>query len=172
MSRLSYDQLRSGTGLLAILLSPLAASYTATDLEDLVPLIRKNVTANVSSPSHTITIAPLDWTAVHNAPRNSLSRLLPQPYDQVQVKPDLIIAADCIYHPSLIKPLIDTMNALSSSQAFVLVLAQLREVEVLREFVGEWINSGWEIWRIEHNGTSVLGPGFVAWMGRCSRTQD
>jgi protein N-lysine methyltransferase METTL21D len=159
-------ELGAGTGLLAILLAPLTASYTATDVEDLVPLIRKNVATNTLPPATKASVAALDWVTIQNAQPNSISRLLPHPYDNIDIKPDLVIAADCIYHPSLISPLIHTIGSLSSHETIVLVLGQLREVEVIRQFIAEWIGSGWDIWRVEDGGMCILGQGYVAWIGK------
>ena len=78
---------RAGTGLLAVALGPLAASYVASDLDFLVPLLRKNLALN-DAPAHVRTEA-LDWDA--------LRALAPPKREDVFRRPErlaLVLAVD------------------------------------------------------------------------------
>ena len=148
--------------------------YTATDLDYLVPLIRKNVILNTpalqqelyplvsQSPrrqsdmsNHSfdsvearITIEALDWTELHATTphrRSSLFRL------EHADPPDFIVVADCIYNPALLPALVEVINHYTrTDHTRVLVAVELRSEDVLREFLELWLSSGaWELWRIE-----------------------
>lgn len=77
---------------------------------------------------------------------------------------DLILAVDCIYNPSLLPALVETIDFLATPEkTAVLVIIELRQEDVVREFLELWIaKSGWEIWRI---GVGFLGPRYAVWMG-------
>lgn len=98
-------------------------------------------------------------------------------------RPDVIVATDCIFNPSLFPVFLDTLNLLSSSvpgfynedrapergsllptPPLVLVVCELREPEALRQFLEEWLAPGhhgeqWCVATIED--ISVLGPALV-----------
>ncbi|CAL1707444.1 unnamed protein product [Somion occarium] len=166
-------ELGAGTGLLGIALSPLVRHYTVTDIEDLMPLIRKNLSLNLpdwnslSSPlasgpnaKGTITAEPLDWLALHNC--NSSIRKKLFSYDPI----DLLLVVDCIYHPSLLPALVQTIDHLSTPQrTAVLVVVELRAEDVVREFLELWLAaSGGGVWEVFHvNG--MLEEPYVVWVG-------
>lgn len=203
--------LRSGTGLLSIVLGPFAAHYTTTDLCSLVPLIRKNQAHNLSpSDLRKVVVDDLDWVQLHNTPVSLRPTCFPapsRPGDAVLQHPprkntrgkasashqepatdpspqrrvELILAVDCIYNPSLIAPLLSTLDhfaALGSSSvphtesefgsqastpATVLVVLELRAADVAREFLNGWLAlpGKWEIWSVR-----LLGTRFAMWAGR------
>jgi hypothetical protein len=166
---------RAGTGLLGVLLANRVKHYTITDIDALLPLIRKNVALNSDAVTgENVTVASLDWEAIRSAPPHMRQRLLPF---SPESHPDLIIAADCLYHPYLIPPFVATLNALGSqsnqglerpeysARPVVLILAQLRESGVMREFLEAWLQGDlWEVWRLGDE-PSILGRGYVAWVG-------
>jgi len=144
---------RSGTGLLGIILAPLVAKYTATDLPQLLPLIRKNMEFNLSPSERSKTfINDIDWVQLHNTPtqlrhkifppRSLSDRYFPRNLFQerstarrtappVQLSPpkhrgqiDLIIAVDCIYNPSLTAPLLDTVEYLTTLDSRITAQSQ------------------------------------------------
>ncbi|KAI0766869.1 putative methyltransferase-domain-containing protein [Trametes elegans] len=167
-------ELGAGTGLLAVVLAPFARHYTVSDIEDLVPLIRKNVARNLSSspvPSpkpkgpisptqSNITVTPLNWIELRNASTTLKDKLVP-------AEPaDLLLVVDCIYHPSLIPPLLSTIQYLTvPGHTSVLIVVELRAEDVVREFLQGWLELSpageWEIWSI---GGLMQGP-YAMWVG-------
>lgn len=172
--------LRAGTGLLSIVLSPFVRHYTVTDIDDLVPLIRKNVTRNLSpSPLHpsvprtkhvhsppplavnsNVTVTALDWLEIHNAPPSLRARLVPDD------PADVLLVVDCIYHPSLIPALLATIDYLTiPGRTTVVVVVELRAEDVIREFLQGWLDKSvdgeWEIWSV--NG--LLDGPYAVWVG-------
>ncbi|KAF8524207.1 hypothetical protein JB92DRAFT_1472256 [Gautieria morchelliformis] len=206
-------ELGSGTGLLGIVLAPLVGHYTATDLPSLIPLIRKNMEHNLSPIQHSkFTIDDIDWIQLHNTPAQSRYKVFPSrnvsdhsssetPHERstarktaiqehmssssVQRHIDLIIAVDCIYNPSLIAPLLGTIDYLATFSSHltyqpeagndidlrplrlaspaVLIVLELRAADVSRDFLHAWLGlpGRWEIWSIP-----LLGPRFAMWVGR------
>jgi hypothetical protein len=149
---LPYPENRAGTGLLALALSPLVRKYTTTDIPALLPLLRKNVlSAPPTTTGTTVTVAALDWT-------------LPT-LRQIDISadpPDVLLVVDCIYHPTLVRPLLATMTALAAPQHTVaLVVAELRAEDVLRDFLEGWIELGWRVWSIAEG---LLGPRWGMWV--------
>ncbi|KAG9089776.1 hypothetical protein FRC06_001397 [Ceratobasidium sp. 370] len=145
-------ELGSGTGILGCALPPLLSTtgrITLTDLPELVPLLRKN------AKSDRVSVEALDWTWP----------ILPS------FSADLVLCVDCIYNTALVRPLV---RVLSTFDAPVLVLIELRDEDVVRAFLGEWLN--WEVastgddpdkkkiqvWRI---ADGLLDPHFAAWVG-------
>ncbi|TFK25572.1 hypothetical protein FA15DRAFT_703514 [Coprinopsis marcescibilis] len=152
-------ELGSGTGLLGVLISPLSGRYTVTDIQELVPLIQKNVTKNLPGSSN-ITAESLDWIALRASSPLQRNRLF-----RLDNDPDLILVVDCIYHPSLIAPLISTLDHFAVPlKTHVLVLSELRSEDVLRDFLSSWLEiPGWKI----HNvGEKLLrNRRYVMWIG-------
>ncbi|KAH9851456.1 putative methyltransferase-domain-containing protein [Lenzites betulinus] len=169
-------ELGAGTGLLAVVLSPFVRHYTVTDIEGLVPLIRKNVMRNLSHPttsspktkgprsppsvSSNVTAVTLDWVEIRTATPALRRKLLPDE------PADLVLVVDCIYHPSLIPPLLATIDCLAvPGQTAVLVVVELRAEDVVREFLQGWLELSpadeWEIWSI---GGILEGP-YAVWIG-------
>jgi hypothetical protein len=223
----------AGTGLLAVALGHLTSHYVATDIPDLVPLIRKNIllnhdlivqnhksikSASSGSVAPNVSAEPLDWLLIHDTPVSSRHKLNLPPLaaasdaDVINHDNDhnhgmgLILVVDCIYHPSLIPPLLSTLDHLarrrldipstsSSAQdldaagagagtpgedgADILVVAELRSEDVIREFLEGWrALEGWTIWSLntgdddtlDDDGSSGGLAGFSSrygvWLGR------
>ncbi|KAL1696660.1 putative methyltransferase-domain-containing protein [Schizophyllum commune] len=169
LSNLRVLELGAGTGLLPVLLAPLVRHYTATDVAGLTHLISKNV--HLNSADHdlsNVAIEALDWEQLHATPAAKRRKTFP---DEA---PDLILAVDCIYHPSLVGPLVSTINHFAKpDKTTVVVVSELRAEDVLRGFLEAWLGSNvdgarWEIW---HAGDGTDGPGllgvpYVTWVGR------
>ncbi|KAG8748418.1 hypothetical protein FRC10_005965 [Ceratobasidium sp. 414] len=144
-------ELGSGTGILGCALPPLLSTtgrITLTDLPELVPLLRKN------AKSDKVSVEALDWTWP----------ILPS------FSADLVLCVDCIYNTALVRPLV---RVLSAFDAPVFVLIELRDEDVARAFLEEWLN--WEatsagddldkkfqVWRV---ADGLLDPHFAAWVG-------
>ncbi|KAI0060752.1 hypothetical protein BV25DRAFT_1839546 [Artomyces pyxidatus] len=152
-------ELGAGTGLLSVAIRPLVRRYTATDILALVPLIRKNIAhADTNSPASAVA---LDWTL-------PADRQLPD--DVLSDPPDLVLAVDCIYHPSLVPPLLNTLAALAiPRQTVVLVISELRAEDVVREFLEGWLSrsdEGWQIWSVGGEAEdSLMGVRYAVWLG-------
>jgi hypothetical protein len=141
----------------------MARRYTATDMPALLPLLRKNLlsvpappttgtsTVTAAAAVERITVAALDWS-------------LPA-QRQIDVRadpPDVLLVVDCIYHPTLVRPLLATMTAFAAPrQTVALVVAELRAEDVLREFLEGWIALGWSVWSVAEG---LLGPRWGMWV--------
>ncbi|KAG2355959.1 putative methyltransferase-domain-containing protein [Suillus spraguei] len=154
-------ELGAGTGLLSIALSACTKSYTATDIAPLVPLIRKNVALNFvgwtqntkppeGSPGSNISVEELDWEILLSLPPTGRSRYYPTP-PEPDAKWDLVLIVDCIYHPSLLPALVETIETVSTAgQTWALVIVELRQEDVVREFLEIWLNKGtWRLFRVD-----------------------
>ncbi|KAI9460730.1 putative methyltransferase-domain-containing protein [Russula earlei] len=152
LSQTHILELGAGTGLLALGLSSLVRRYTATDVPALVPLLRKNLLSVTPTTANTVTVAALDWTLPAR-----------RQVDVCADPPDVLLVVDCIYHPTLVPPLLGTMTALAEPRRTVaLVVAELRAEDVLRGFLEEWIALGWRVWSV---GEGLLGPRWGMWVG-------
>jgi predicted nicotinamide N-methyase len=167
-------ELGAGTGLLGLILAPLVGSYTFTDLPEICHLIEKNINLNIdllvpaplssparrkkrksgqdSKPSNrrpaNIAVEPLDWVALYNTPSRSRARLFPVPNPPF----DLILATDTIYNPALVSPFLAALDHYAADQGrtIVFIVMELRDEDVTREFLHQWINlGGWRIWRTD-----------------------
>jgi hypothetical protein len=133
----------------------------------LLPLIRKNVLRNFpgcsdpTKPGSNISVQELDWLALYAAApsfRPQFLTWLPNPAD-------LILVVDCIYHPSLLPALVETIDILAvPDKTAVLVVVELRAADVVREFLELWMKKGgWELWRI---GGGLMAITYAMWVGR------
>ena len=155
---------RSGTGLLSILFSPLVGRYTVTDIPELIPLIKKNISTNIRSTSTSNIVAQdLDWTALQSA--SPAVRAKAFSFDDI----DILLVVDCVYHPSLVGPLVDTIHHLTTpGRTTVVVVVELRAEDVVREFLETWLRSDarWQIWSV---GEQRLDSAYALWVGRLGR---
>ena len=161
LSQMSVLELGSGTGILAVLLSPLFRSWTATDVESLLPLIKKNIKRNAprTSTAH-IQVDELDWTWSE--------KQVFKFYGLDHANHNLLLAVDCLFNEALVKPFVNTLNQVNVEA--VLIASELRSPEVLRLFLKEWLSNGrWEIYRackrLEEGGQGLLGSKYVIWVG-------
>ncbi|KAJ1023139.1 hypothetical protein NDA16_003292 [Ustilago loliicola] len=162
-------ELGAGTGALPALVGDLSRRWLATDQEELVPLLKKNLDKH-----ERIKTGALDWfdflspPSMHSAQlrkKHVLDQLLPsqtarQPEQKVDGA-DLIICCDCIYNPGLFDALIATLNVFTDKQkTMVLVSCEMRSNESLAEFLTKWKESdaGWIIVSLEER----FDKGFVA----------
>ncbi|KAJ7623248.1 putative methyltransferase-domain-containing protein [Roridomyces roridus] len=168
-------ELGSGTGLLSIALSPLVRQYTATDMAELVPLIRKNLCLNFpgwpqadakhgASPRvSNVFLQELNWETLYSIPPARRTHIFPSLSPAV----DLVLLVDCIYHPSLLSPLLTAIDHVSTASSIVLVMMELRAEDVTREFLEGWLalgNGDWEIWHVADGQLGQERP-YVMWVG-------
>lgn len=70
--------------------------------------------------------------------------------------PDYILAADCIYNPSLSAPLAKTILRRAGPHTVVVVACELRDEAAVEEFLRAWVElgekDGWKVVRIEWGG--------------------
>jgi hypothetical protein len=128
---------------------------------------------------------PLDWVVLKDTPQTRRHLLLP-PSPQAKEERDetttidILLIVDCIYHPSLLPSLIETINYLTkpNQKTVVVVVSELRSEQVVREFLELWIDSGdagdvggsgrvrnemrWKIYRCPLG--MIVGP-YVVWIG-------
>ncbi|KIK60522.1 hypothetical protein GYMLUDRAFT_43845 [Collybiopsis luxurians FD-317 M1] len=156
-------ELGAGTGVLCVALSPFVRHYTGTDIDDLVPLIRKNVVLNFPKwpQESNVSLSPLDWIQLQAASPSNRSRFYQ--FDPV----DVLLVVDCIYHPSLIPSLVETINYLAKPDlTTVLVVVELRAEDVIREFLTNWLGSAsWEIWRVGGDEEPIMKRPYAMWVG-------
>lgn len=100
----------------------------------------------------------LDWVILHSTPPRLRIRHSPAI--------DLLLIVDCIYHPSLLPALVETLDSLTVPElTTVLVVVELRAEDVIRTFLELWLaKPHWEIWRLGRHG--ALGKPYVMWSGR------
>ena len=155
----------AGTGLLSMIFSPLVRLYTVTDIPALLPLIRKNISHTFpdwrqpTKPGCNISVEELDWLALQAASQSFRPRLLPS-----GGAVDLILVVDCIYHPSLLPALVETIDVLAiTEKTAVVVVVELRSEDVIRIFLELWLRkSTWRIWRV---GGELLKINYAMWIG-------
>lgn len=164
-------ELGAGTGALPAMVGQLAKSWLATDQEQLLPLMRKNLD-NRSN----VGVAPLDWFDFLNPPSSHSAQLRKkQILDHFKLGavagtgqdaerghwPDVIICCDCIYNPGLFDALIAALDVFTEKQkTVVLVSCEMRSDESLAEFLTKWKASDddWRIVSLEER----FDKGFVA----------
>ncbi|KAG1728148.1 putative methyltransferase-domain-containing protein [Suillus paluster] len=164
-------ELGAGTGLLSIALSACVKSYTATDIAPLLPLIRKNITLNFAGwtqntklseglPGSNIAVEELDWETLLSLPPKGRSCYYPKP-PEPNTEWDLVLIVDCIYHPSLLPALAETIETVSTAgKTWVLVIVELRQEDVVREFLERLLDKGtWRLFRVD----GLLDLPYVIW---------
>ena len=106
-------ELGSGTGLAGIATALLlGVEMELTDLDAVVPALRRNVALNGPCPC---SVGPLDWRdAMHQRRRDC----------------GLVLAADCVWLPELVEPFVLTLAAVAPPGALVLLAYQERSTRV------------------------------------------
>jgi protein N-lysine methyltransferase METTL21D len=96
--------LGSGAGLAGIAAAMVGCDTWLTDVHDVLPLLRRNVSANFATAAWannvalkeqfgSLTVKELDWTK-------------PEQLDEFQQPFDLILCTDCVYHETLVQDLL------------------------------------------------------------------
>lgn len=200
LSKLNILELGSGTGFLGILLLTMIekkSNWIFTDQLVNLPLVLKNLKKNeefinsyrkpekksgsirnlggkvVDLEVDDYSVKELDWLIESSDYLKSGSKYSSITEEEEQV-PDLILAIDCIYNPSLSLPLFHTISRNASSKTVVLVASELRDEEPLEVFLRAWLeldkdvngNGGWEVWRVGFEEEEEIGgKNFVLWAG-------
>ncbi|KAI1409388.1 hypothetical protein F5Y13DRAFT_93045 [Hypoxylon sp. FL1857] len=179
------------SGLNGLVLAPLVARYILTDQSYVAKLVEKNIEENSpfgnprqlgttsqkrkgkSSAVHSkaeLRFQPLDW---------ELDEVAPSLTGNENVKSfDAIIACDCIYNDTLIRPLVQTCADVcklrsanddnpSDRPTICIVAQQLRDPEIFEAWIKEF-SAYFRIWRVPDNALTEglrLNPGFVVHLG-------
>ena len=155
-------ELGSGTGGLACLLAPYARSWTATDQEEMLPLINKNVYRNIDRLSKAnLYVAELDWTWTDKQHERVFEKPT-KPYD-------IVFAVDCLFNESLVQPLVAVLSRVPARVA--VIACELRSEDVLRLFLEALLAvDGMQVERAcfsvgpSVEETPLLGPSYVVWL--------
>ncbi|GAK68261.1 uncharacterized protein PAN0_058c6502 [Moesziomyces antarcticus] len=117
-------ELGSGTGLLSLLMARLGWDVVATDIEPVLDsVLRPNIDSGLYQLVHEghadpeqIRVCKLDWTAAEEPKTESLrgaisgNDSIKSSGDSSEPHLDLIVTADTIYEPGLIRPLLSTIS--------------------------------------------------------------
>lgn len=128
LARANVLELGCGTGLLAILLSPLCTSYTASDLLVNLQLCSRNLQLNSMFPDDRsgskVTMQEIDWFDMPTVGDTEPTTIGDY---------SLILAIDCVYNEALAIPLINTMTRYCrpGSSTMALVVVELRSSDVV-----------------------------------------
>merc|ERR1711973_517173 len=111
-------ELGAGTGLVGLIGAKLGATVYATDLEELVPLIQKNIDENSGSGMKgSMRAVALKWG-------ESGKQLM------LDKMPDIVLIADCVYYDESLHPLIETLRSLCGSETSVYISYEDRDTEM------------------------------------------
>ncbi len=158
-------ELGAGIGFLGILLAPHVQRYIVTDIAEMIPLLKKNIKSCLFTPNiQHIDAEELDWVQLFSAAPSKKHAAFTMPLDEGAF--DLLICSDCIYNTSLVPALIHTIDYCSTpGKTMALVVAELREEEVLREFLAAWLNVDGGRWEIRRLSEDCLDSRTVGWVG-------
>ncbi|KAI0291925.1 putative methyltransferase-domain-containing protein [Multifurca ochricompacta] len=92
---LNVLELGSGTGLVGLVAGYLGAHVCVTDQAPLIPIMNRNVSLNRLQSN--VVVAELDWA---------------KPLTDMQQRPDILLAADCVYFEPAFPHLVATLAAL------------------------------------------------------------
>jgi predicted nicotinamide N-methyase len=117
-------ELGAGTGLAGIALALYGANVTFTDIQSVLPLLKKNVEDNIlkstaasaagqSNIVGSVDIKELDWS-------NEAT------YTQFKPPYDYIIAADCVYGEAAVEPFLRTVLQMANKKTVVLIANEMR----------------------------------------------
>ena len=153
-------ELGAGTGALPAMVASLANTWLATDQQQLLPLMRKNLDTHAN-----VKVASLDWFDFLNPATCHSAQLRKKQildhFPPEQSTPHIIICCDCIYNPGLFDALIATLNVFTQPRhTIVLVSCEMRSDQSLSDFLSKWndSDSSWRILSLEDR----FDKGFVA----------
>ncbi|XXG99132.1 Calcium-binding protein NCS-1 [Hypoxylon texense] len=186
------------SGLVGLVLAPLVARYTLTDQSYVARLVEKNIGENshllnakqlgnapqkrkgkplAARPRADVQFVPLDWELDEVTP--SLTG------DGSNKSFDAVVACDCIYNESLIKPLVQACadacrlgradeSSNADRPAVCLVAQQLRDPAIFEGWIQEF-SRYFRVWRVPHSALSKelrSNPGFVVHLGILQTTGE
>lgn len=178
------------SGLVGLVLAPLVARYTLTDQSYVARLVEKNIDENIHLEKQKQPRSSSQKRKSKSSTNNSKAelRFLPLDWELDEVTPsltgndkaksfDAIIACDCIYNDTLIKPLVQTCadacklrsadESICDRPTICLVAQQLRDPEIFEGWIKEF-SKHFRVWRLPDNASNEelrLNPGFVVHLG-------
>ena len=141
----------------------------------MLKLLRQNVQDNISTPTRTtskpktgkpsrsarmgsgpsnLDIMELDW---ETSDVSSIMRLLDQ-------RPDVLLAIDCVFNPTIIQPFVSTLKEFSTSTdqdarpVISIIAQQLRSPDVFTEWL-EAMLQDFRVWRVNDKELSIASLG-------------
>ncbi|CAO1627312.1 unnamed protein product [Parajaminaea phylloscopi] len=176
-------ELGSGTGVLPAVLLPYldglscAPKWIASDQEEMTGLLRKNAELVRRDSKCDVVVRSLDWVTaagLHSSGTTYAGGIDAYRAGVLDVDgdasfPDLLVAVDCVFNPSLFTPLVQTLDLFTQpSHTLVLVVIELRSSDATMYFLETWLalDSGWQIWALPPEQLSCgLDAGYAAWVG-------
>ncbi|ANZ73816.1 BA75_00502T0 [Komagataella pastoris] len=142
-------ELGSGVaGILASTLSTRCEVFLATDQRHLLKLLAKNIGSN-RQPKSNIKIVEFDWENIELGVSNLEATL-----EKRQV--DFVLAFDTIYNSFLLDHFIAATKTLCNSETIVVVGIQLRDEDVLLEFLQKMLDNSFQCYHVDQEW---LSPG-------------
>ncbi|KAI5920210.1 hypothetical protein F4810DRAFT_683854 [Camillea tinctor] len=179
------------SGLVGLVLGPLVSRYVLTDQSYVSRLVEKNLEENIA----VATQKPVSLkrsrgkSATTTAQKSSMNlRFTPLDWELDEVTPsltgtedirsfDAVIACDCIYNDTLIRPLVQTCvdacklrsrdPSVSDNPALCIVAQQLRDPEIFEGWIKEF-NKHFCAWRVPEDALSETlraNTGFIVHIG-------
>lgn len=142
-------ELGAGTGVVGITAAVLGAKVIITDLQRVVPLMKKNIETNKEFITGSIEAQTLVW-----GDQTQLKSILETP-------PTLLLVSDCVYYESSLAPLVSTLSTLASS-ARILLSYEVRDTEHKRRVHAEFSRLITEAFYVEEIPTAECHPEFAS----------
>lgn len=166
-------ELGAGTGVISISAATRGALVVASDLPDLVDLMKRNREENleaIDSGNGKLKCLALDWTrdlpseltrtlsawsgdgdAGENGVTSSIESNAPSSISLVTF-PDMILVSDCVYYESSVDALVKTLSALTGPRTLVMISMEDRtsaeKVRVRNKFLKGVESAGFQIARV------------------------
>ncbi|CAG9466631.1 unnamed protein product [Pedinophyceae sp. YPF-701] len=129
----------AGMGLGGMALAMLGADVVLTDVEDVLPLLRRNVAVNLQAGEHAGVLAGRDPQWSGKVGQAEVARLDWTTWQQ-DIPPlsppfDIVLAADCVYHEDLVVDLFHTVEALCGPRSVFVSSQEFRSQAVHDAFM-------------------------------------
>lgn len=166
------------SGIVGLCLAPLVKQYILTDQEYVLKMLKQNVDQNKpeqqsSKERHRKTSARDNARGANTADRVGRLEILPLDWEtsdvrgiesQLDTRPSILVAADCIFNPAIIGPFVSTLADLSvlgnnqGRPVISFIAQQLRSPDVFAEWL-ETMLRRFNVWRIREKALHVSRSG-------------